>query len=221
MAKLVWDTTGEHLYETGVDHGVLYFPDQTGAYKNGVAWNGLISVSESPSGAEPTGQYADNIKYLNLISAEEFGATIEAYTYPEEFEACNGNKELVDASGVYIGQQARSVFGFCYRTMIGNDTDGQDHGYKLHLVYGCQVSPSEKAYQTINDSPEALTFSWELSTTPINVTGKKPTALLVIDSTKVDSGKLAKIEAKLYGDESSTGAVLPTPDELAGILSGT
>lgn len=219
MAKLVWDKTGEHLYETGVDHGVLYFPDQTGAYKNGVAWNGLISVSESPSGAEATGQYADNIKYLNLISAEEFGATIEAYTYPEEFEACNGNKELVDASGVYIGQQSRSVFGFCYRTMIGNDTDGQDHGYKLHLVYGCQVSPSEKAYQTINDSPEALTFSWELSTTPVNVTGKKPTALLVIDSTKIDSTKLAKIEAKLYGDETSTGAVLPTPDEIAEILS--
>lgn len=221
MAKLVWDKTGEHLYETGVDHGVLYFPDQTGAYKNGVAWNGLISVSESPSGAEATGQYADNIKYLNLISAEEFGATIEAYTYPEEFEACNGNKELVDASGVYVGQQSRSVFGFCYRTMIGNDTDGQDHGYKLHLVYGCQVSPSEKAYQTINDSPEALTFSWELSTTPVNVTGKKPTALLVIDSTKIDGTKLAKIEAKLYGDETSTGAVLPTPDEIAEILNAT
>ena len=219
MAKLVWDKTGEHLYETGVDHGVLYFPDQTGAYKNGVAWNGLISVSESPSGAEATGQYADNIKYLNLISAEEFGATIEAYTYPEEFEACNGNKELVDASGVYVGQQSRSVFGFCYRTMIGNDTDGQDHGYKLHLVYGCQVSPPEKAYQTINDSPEALTFSWELSTTPVNVTGKKPTALLVIDSTKIDSAKLAKIEAKLYGDETSSGAVLPTPDEIAEILN--
>lgn len=221
MARLEWDKTGEHLYETGVDHGVLYFPDQTGAYKNGVAWNGLISVSESPSGAEATGQYADNIKYLNLISAEEFGATIEAYTYPEEFEACNGNKELVDASGVYVGQQSRSVFGFCYRTMIGNDTDGQDHGYKLHLVYGCQVSPSEKAYQTINDSPEALTFSWELSTTPVNVTGKKPTALLVIDSTKVDSTKLVKIEAKLYGDETSTGAVLPTPDEIAEILNAT
>lgn len=221
MAKLVWDKTGEHLYETGVDHGVLYFPDQTGAYKNGVAWNGLISVSESPSGAEATGQYADNIKYLNLISAEEFGATIEAYTYPEEFEACNGNKELVDASGVYVGQQSRSVFGFCYRTMIGNDTDGQDHGYKLHLVYGCQVSPSEKAYQTINDSPEALTFSWELSTTPVNVTGKKPTALLVIDSTKINSTKLAKIEAKLYGDETSTDAVLPTPDEIAEILNAT
>lgn len=221
MARLEWDKTGEHLYETGVDHGVLYFPDQTGAYKNGVAWNGLISVSESPSGAEATGQYADNIKYLNLISAEEFGATIEAYTYPEEFEACNGNKELVDASGVYVGQQSRSVFGFCYRTMIGNDTDGQDHGYKLHLVYGCQVSPSEKAYQTINDSPDALTFSWELSTTPVNVTGKKPTALLVIDSTKVDSTKLAKIEAKLYGDETSTGAVLPTPDEIAEILNAT
>lgn len=221
MAKLVWDKTGEHLYETGVDHGVLYFPDQTGAYKNGVAWNGLISVSESPSGAEATGQYADNIKYLNLISAEEFGATVEAYTYPEEFEACNGNKELVDNTGVYVGQQSRSVFGFCYRTMIGNDTDGQDHGYKLHLVYGCQVSPSEKAYQTINDSPEALTFSWELSTTPVNVTGKKPTALLVIDSTKIDSTKLARIEAKLYGDESSTGAVLPIPDEIAEILNAS
>ena len=221
MARLEWDKTGEHLYETGVDHGVLYFPDQTGAYKNGVAWNGLISVSESPSGAEATGQYADNIKYLNLISAEEFGATIEAYTYPEEFEACNGNKELVDNTGVYVGQQSRSVFGFCYRTMIGNDTDGQDHGYKLHLVYGCQVSPSEKAYQTINDSPEALTFSWELSTTPVNVTGKKPTALLVIDSTKIDSTKLTKIEAKLYGDATSTSAVLPTPDEIAEILNAT
>lgn len=221
MARLEWDKTGEHLYETGVDHGVLYFPDQTGAYKNGVAWNGLISVSESPSGAEATGQYADNIKYLNLISAEEFGATVEAYTYPEEFEACNGNKELVDNTGVYVGQQSRSVFGFCYRTMIGNDTDGQDHGYKLHLVYGCHVSPSEKAYQTINDSPEALTFSWELSTTPVNVTGKKPTALLVIDSTKIDSTKLTKIEAKLYGDETSTGAVLPTPDEIAEILNAT
>lgn len=221
MARLEWDKTGEHLYETGVDHGVLYFPDQTGAYKNGVAWNGLISVSESPSGAEATGQYADNIKYLNLISAEEFGATVEAYTYPEEFEACNGNKELVDNTGVYVGQQSRSVFGFCYRTMIGNDTDGQDHGYKLHLVYGCQVSPSEKAYQTINDSPEALTFSWELSTTPVNVTGKKPTALLVIDSTKIDSTKLTKIEAKLYGDTTSTGAVLPTPDEIAEILNAT
>lgn len=221
MARLEWDKTGEHLYETGVDHGVLYFPDQTGAYKNGVAWNGLISVSESPSGAEATGQYADNIKYLNLISAEEFGATVEAYTYPEEFEACNGNKELVDNTGVYVGQQSRSVFGFCYRTMIGNDTDGQDHGYKLHLVYGCQVSPSEKAYQTINDSPEALTFSWELSTTPVNVTGKKPTALLVIDSTKIDSTKLTRIEAKLYGDETPTGAVLPTPDEIAEILNAT
>lgn len=218
MAKLVWDKTGEHLYETGVDHGVLYFPDASGAYKNGVAWNGLTSVTESPSGAEATGQYADNIKYLNLISAEEFGATIEAFTYPEEFEAANGNKELVASSGVYIGQQARAVFGFCYRTLIGNDTDGQEHGYKLHLVYGCQVTPSEKNYQTVNDSPEAMTLSWELSTTPVNVTNHKPTALLVIDSTKVDSGKLAKIEAKLYGDESD-GAVLPTPDEIAEILS--
>lgn len=221
MAKLVWDKSGEHLYETGVDHGVLYFPNASGAYKGGVAWNGLISVTESPSGAEATGQYADNIKYLNLISAEEFGATIEAYTYPEEFEACNGNKELVAESGVFVGQQARGVFGFCYRTLIGNDTDGQDHGYKLHLVYGCQVTPSEKAYQTVNDSPEALTFSWELSTTPVNVTNMKPTALVVIDSTKVNSTKLAKIEDKLYGGGSETEAVLPTPDEIAEILSGT
>lgn len=218
MAKLVWDKTGEHLYETGVDHGVLYFPDASGAYKDGVAWNGLTSVTESPSGAEATGQYADNIKYLNLISAEEFGATIEAFTYPEEFEAANGNKELVAESGVYIGQQARSVFGFCYRTMIGNDTDGQEHGYKLHLVYGCQVTPSEKNYQTINDSPEAMTLSWELSTTPVNVTGHKPTALLVIDSTKIASEKLTAIENKLYGD-TSNGAVLPTPDEIAEILN--
>ena len=220
MAKLVWDKTGEHLYETGVDHGVLYFPDASGAYKDGVAWNGLTSVTESPSGAEATGQYADNIKYLNLISAEEFGATIEAFTYPEEFEAANGNKELATSSGVYIGQQARAVFGFCYRTLIGNDTDGQEHGYKLHLVYGCQVTPSEKNYQTVNDSPEAMTLSWELSTTPVNVTNHKPTALLVIDSTKIDSAKLAKIEAKLYGDETN-GAVLPTPDEIAEILSAT
>ena len=218
MAKLVWDKTGEHLYETGVDHGVLYFPDASGAYKNGVVWNGLTSVTESPSGAEATGQYADNIKYLNLISAEEFGATIEAFTYPEEFEAANGNKELVAESGVYIGQQARSVFGFCYRTMIGNDTDGQEHGYKLHLVYGCQVTPSEKNYQTINDSPEAMTLSWELSTTPVNVTGHKPTALLVIDSTKIASEKLTAIEAKLYGD-ASNDAVLPSPDEIAEILN--
>lgn len=218
MAKLVWDKTGEHLYETGVDHGVLYFPDASGAYKNGVAWNGLTSVTESPSGAEATGQYADNIKYLNLISAEEFGATIEAFTYPEEFEAANGNKELVTESGIYIGQQARSVFGFCYRTMIGNDTDGQEHGYKLHLVYGCQVTPSEKNYQTINDSPEAMTLSWELSTTPVNVTGHKPTALLVIDSTKIASEKLTAIEAKLYGDTSNV-AVLPSPDEIAEILN--
>ena len=218
MAKLVWDKTGEHLYETGVDHGVLYFPDTSGAYKNGVAWNGLTSVTESPSGAEATGQYADNIKYLNLISAEEFSATIEAFTYPEEFEAANGNKELVAEAGVYIGQQARSVFGFCYRTMIGNDTDGQEHGYKLHLVYGCQVTPSEKNYQTINDSPEAMTLSWELSTTPVNVTGHKPTALLVIDSTKIASEKLTAIEAKLYGD-TSNGAVLPSPDEIAEILN--
>ena len=217
MAKLVWDKTGEHLYETGVDHGVLYFPDQTGAYKNGVAWNGLISVSESPSGAEATGQYADNIKYLNLISAEEFGATIEAYTYPEEFEACNGNKELVDNTGVYVGQQSRSVFGFCYRTMIGNDTDGQDHGYKLHLVYGATASPSEMSHETINDSPDAATMSWDYTTNPVAVAGHKPTAHIVIDSRTADKSKLSQLEAKLYGGESDQPE-LPLPSEVLTLL---
>lgn len=220
MAKIVWDKAGEHFYETGVDHGVLYFPDATGKYKDGVAWNGLVSVTESPSGAEATGQYADNIKYLNLLSAEEFAATVEAFTYPHEFEACNGFAELATDAGVYVGQQTRKVFGFCYRTNIGNDTDGQDHGYKLHLVYGCQASPSEKAYQSINDSPEALTFSWEISTTPVEVPNFKPTALVIIDSTKVDAGKLTQIEEKLYGG-SSTEPEMPTPADIATILSST
>ena len=224
MAKLVWDKTGEHLYETGVDHGVLYFPDQTGVYKNGVAWNGLISVSESPSGAEATGQYADNIKYLNLISAEEFGATIEAYTYPDEFAECDGSKELVD--GVIIGQQTRKAFGLCYRTVIGNDTDGEAHGYKLHIIYGAMASPSEKAYATINDSPEAITFSWEVTTTPVNVTGAKPTASVVIDSTKADPTKLAALELILYGKDPTTDGGndgvdprLPLPDELKTLMT--
>lgn len=220
MAKLVWDKAGEHFYETGVDHGVLYFPDATGAYKDGVAWNGLISVSESPSGAESTGQYADNIKYLNLLSAEEFGATVEAYTYPPEFEVCNGYAELQADSGVMIGQQTRKPFGFCYRTNIGNDTDGQDHGYKLHLIYGCLASPSEKAYQTINDSPEALTFSWEITTTPVDVPNFKPTASLVIDSTKIKSAVLAKIEEKLYGGDD-TAAEMPLPADIITMLSAT
>lgn len=224
MAKIVWDATGERFYETGVDHGVLY-PIQTGGvYTKGVAWNGLTSVSESPSGAESTAIYADNIKYLNLLSAEEFGATIEAYTYPDEFAECDGS--ATPTAGVTLGQQSRKVFGLCYRTMIGNDVDGQEHGYKLHLIYGCQASPSEKGYQTINDSPEAITFSWEITTTPVNVTGYKPTACLTIDSTKVDSTKLAALEEVLYGKDGTgdpetggTDPKLPLPDEVIEMLT--
>ena len=215
MAKIVWDETGKRFYETGVKMGVLY-PQVAGAYPKGVAWNGLTAVTESPSGAEATPLYADDIKYLNLISAEEFGATIEAYTYPEEFEACNGEKAL--ATGVTVGQQSRTAFGLCYRTVIGNDVDGDAHGYKLHLIYGALAAPSEKAYATINDSPEAITFSWEVSTTPVNVTGAKPTATLTIDSTKVDADKLAELETILYGSES-VEAKLPLPDEVAAIFA--
>lgn len=225
MSKLVWDNTGNRLYETGVKNGVLYVQSSSGTYPKGVAWNGLTAVTESPSGAEATPLYADDIKYLNLMSAEEFGATIEAYTYPEEFEACDGSASLVD--GVSIGQQKRTPFGLCYRTTIGNDTDGNDHGYKLHIIYGALASPSEKAYATINDSPEAITFSWEVTTTPVNVTGFKPTASLVIDSTKVDSTCLAALEEILYGkdgtgDNGQTGAVdprLPLPDEIKTIMT--
>lgn len=215
MAKLVWDKTGERLYETGVSHGVLYVQDSTGAYPTGVAWNGLTAVTESPSGAEATPLYADDIKYLELRSAEEFGATIEAYTYPKEFEACDGSAEL--AEGVTIGQQDRQTFGLCYRTIVGNDVKKNDLGYKLHLIYGATASPSEKGYQTVNDSPEAITFSWEVTTTPINVDGFKPTSSLTIDSTKVDKSKLDALEAKLYGAESAE-ATLPTPDEVAAIF---
>jgi hypothetical protein len=214
MSKLVWDKTGERLYETGVKQGVLYV-QEAGAYPKGVAWNGLTAVTESPSGAEATPLYADDIKYLNLISAEEFGATIEAYTYPDEFKACNGEAELV--AGVSIGQQTRKTFGMCYRTTVGNDTDGNDFGYKLHLIYGAKAAPSEKAYSTINDSPEAITFSWEVTTTPVNVSGFNPTSYVVIDSTKVDETKLASLEAKLYGSESEE-ATLPLPDEIATLL---
>lgn len=216
MAKLVWDKTGERLYETGVSHGVLYVQDSTGAYPAGVAWNGLTAVTESPSGAEATPLYADDIKYLELRSAEEFGATIEAYTYPTEFEACDGSAEL--AEGVTIGQQDRKTFGLCYRTIVGNDVKKNDLGYKLHLIYGATASPSEKGYQTVNDSPEAITFSWEVTTTPINVDGFKPTSSLTIDSTKVDKSKLDALEAKLYGTES-VEATLPTPDEVAAIFA--
>lgn len=218
MSKLVWDKTGERLYETGVKQGVLYLLGSGGTYTKGVAWNGLTNVTESPSGAEATPLYADDIKYLNLMSTEEFGGTIEAYTYPDEFAECDGSASLTD--GVYIGQQARKTFGFCYRTTLGNDVDNNNYGYKLHLVYGALASPSEKAYGTINDSPEAITFSWEFSTTPVNVTGHKPTASITIDSTKVDAEKLAALEKILYGDDAdSTEARLPLPDEVAQIMT--
>jgi len=214
MPKIIWDAIGQRFYETGVDHGVLYTPDETGAYTSGVAWNGLTSVSESPSGAEANAQYADNIKYLNLISAEEFGATIEAFTYPPEFAPFDGLGTPSD--GIVIGQQPRKSFGLCYRTKVGNDLEGDNHGYKLHLVYGCQASPSEKAYNTINDSPEAITFSWEITTTPVPVTGFTPTSLLVIDSTLVDAAALATLEDMLYGETGSP--TLPTPDDVLAIF---
>lgn len=217
MAKIVWDAIGERFYETGVKNGVLYVYDGTNKkYGTGVAWNGLTAVTESPSGAEATALYADDIKYLNLMSAEEFGGTIEAYTYPDEFKACNGEADL--ATGVTIGAQTRKAFGLCYRTTLGNDTDGNDYGYKLHLVYGAQAAVSEKAYATINDSPEAITFSWEFTTTPVSVAGHKPTACVTIDSTKVDAEKLAALEAKLYGSESEEPA-LPLPDEIATMFA--
>lgn len=219
MAQLLtWDGVGEKIYETGVDHGVLYIPSVAGVYDTGFAWNGLVSVTESPTGAEPNPQFADNIKYLNLLSAEEFGGTIEAFTYPEEFGQCDGTAEA--EPGVQLGQQSRKSFGLSFRTKIGNDVDGVDHGYKLHLVYGALVSPSEKAYQTINESPEAITFSWEFTTTPAPVTGFKPTSLIVIDSTKADPTDLAALEAILYGND--TGPVqpeLPTPDEVLAIFN--
>lgn len=216
MSRIEWDKTGERLYETGVKMGVLYV-QEAGTYPVGVPWNGLTAVTESPSGAEATPLYADDIKYLNLVSAEEFGATIEAYTYPDEFMECDGSAELT--TGVYIGQQARKTFGLCYRTAVGNDIVNNDYGYKLHLIYGALAAPSEKAYATINDSPEAITFSWEVSTTPVNVTGHKPTASLTIDSTKVDAEKLALLEAELYGSEDKEPR-MPLPDEVLAILKG-
>ena len=218
MSKIVWDQTGDRLYETGVKNGVLYIPT-AGVYSKGVAWNGLTAVTESPSGAEATALYADDTKYMSLMSAEEFGATIEAYTYPDEFAACDGSAELAD--GVMIGQQKRSTFGLCYKTTIGNDTDGNDHGYKLHIIYGAMAAPSEKAYASINDSPEAITFSWEITTTPVNVTGAKPTASLVIDSTKADPSKLAALEDILYGKdgEPANEPRLPLPDEIKSLMT--
>lgn len=211
MAALTWDETGKRFYETGVRKGVLYVQDNAGTYPKGVAWNGLTAVTESPSGADSNPLYADDIKYLDLRSAEEFGATIEAYTYPDEFAECDGTAELAD--GVTIGQQARKSFGLCYRTVLGNDISNDAYGYKLHLIYGATAAPSEKGYQTVNDSPEAITFSWELTTTPVNVTGMKPTAIITIDSTKADPDKLAALEAILYGGENTT-ARLPLPDEV-------
>lgn len=215
MAKIIWDNTGEKLYETGVKNGVLYL-QTAGVYSKGVAWNGLTAVTESPSGAEPTNLYADDIKYISLYSAEEFGATVEAYTYPEEFAECDGSAAIAD--GVWIGQQARKPFGLAYKTTVGNDTDGAGFGYKIHLLYGCMASPSEKSYSTINDSPEAITFSWELTTTPTNVTGHKPTACLTIDSTKCDADRLAELEAILFGSDEAE-ARLPLPDEIAQIMN--
>lgn len=218
MAKLTWDDVGKRLYETGVDHGVLYMPDGSGVYNNGVAWNGLTTVTEKPSGAESNPQFADNIKYLNLLSAEEFAATLEAFTYPDEFAAYDGL--AVPTPGVAVGQQARKVFGLSYRTKVGNDVEGEDLGYKLHLVYGCQAAPSEKAYSTINDSPEALAFSWEITTTPVSVTSYKPTSLIVVDSTIVDADALTALELLLYGDVAVNPA-LPTPDAVLALFSGT
>lgn len=224
-AALSWDEAGDKLYETGVDHGVLY-PMGTNGYETGVAWNGLTGVTETPSGAEATKLYADNIKYLEIRSAEEFGGTIEAYTYPDEWAECDGSAALID--GVYAGQQPRKVFGLCYRTILGNDTDLDKHGYKLHLVYNCTASPSERSYATVNDSPEAITFSWEFSSTPVSLSGHKPVSCITIDSTKVDSTKLKNLENKLYGvstDSTANPAVagsaayLPLPAEVISTLS--
>ena len=224
MSKIVWDKAGERFFETGVDQGVLYPIQASGAYNKGVGWNGLTGVSESPSGAEASPQYADNTKYLNMVSAEEFGATVEAFTYPDEFAECDGSAEL--APGVMIGQQNRKVFGLCYRTILGNDVESNSYGYKLHLVYGCLAAPSEKAYSTVNDSPEAITFSWEINSTPVNVSGHKPTASLVIDSTKVDATKLKALEEILYGKDATTEdgddgvePRLPLPDEVATLMA--
>ncbi len=214
--KLKWDQIGEHLFETGVDHGILFpYDSANSTYKAGVAWNGLTGVTESPSGAEATALYADNIKYLNLYSAEEFGATVEAYTYPKEFADLDGTAEI--ATGVRIGQQKRGMFGLAYRTKIGSDVDGNDHGFKLHLIYGAMASPSEKAYATINDSPEAITFSWELTTTPIAVDDFQPTACVTIDSTQCDPDKLTAFLAILEGSENADSR-LPLPDEVARLL---
>lgn len=213
MTKLEWDATGEHFYETGTDHGVLYLQDKDGKYSTGVVWNGLTGVTESPSGADPTDMYADNIKYASVRAAETFGCTIEAYTYPDEFAECDGSREV--APGVMIGQQSRKTFGFSYRTRISNDLAIDEN--KLHLVYGATASPSEKGYSTVNESPDAITFSWELTTTPVNVAGFKPTSIITIDTRNVDKEKLADLETILYGGTDSA-ARLPLPDEVIEVL---
>lgn len=215
MARLVWDEVGSRFFETGVKNGVLYVQNDEGGYNNGVVWNGLTAVTESPSGAEETPLYADDIKYVVFYSNEEFGATIEAYTYPEEFEQCDGSAELM--AGVKVGQQARRSFALVYRTALGNDIQGQDAGYKLHIIYGAKAAPSEKAYATVNDSPEAVTFSWEVSTVPVNVSGLKPTSTVVIDSTKCDAEVLAEIESVLFGSEDQEARLL-LPDEIKGLM---
>lgn len=217
MTKIVWDETGSRFYETGVKFGVLYPQDSLGKYPKGVAWNGLTAVNESPSGADATDLYADDDVYATLRAKEKFGATIEAYTYPDEFAICDGSAEI--AEGITIGQQARKAFGLCYRTAVANDIEGQDHGYKIHLIYGATASPSSKNYSTVNESPEAITFSWEVTTTPVNVTGHKPTATLTIDSRKVAPESLTKIEQLLYGTEQKE-AQLPTPDEILALIAG-
>lgn len=218
MPKLEWDKAGEHLFETGVKNAVLYPQDSKGEYPKGYAWNGITGITESPSGAEANKMYADDMKYLNLYSAEEFGATVEAYTYPKEFEECDGTAELV--AGVKLGQQSRKAFGLCYRTALGNEIDGSDYGYKLHLIYGAMASPSERAFSTINDSPEAITFSWELNTTPVNVTGHKSTSIITVNSKEVDPEGLARLEAALFGTDSSE-AYLPLPDKVLELINGT
>lgn len=218
MTELAWDEVGDRLYETGVDHGVLYLPNAQGNYLDGVAWNGLTTVTEKPSGGEANPQYADNIKYLNLFSAEQFGATIEAFTYPDEFAQFDGL--ATPSPGVHVGQQSRKTFGLSYRTKLGNDVDGSDHGYKLHLVYGCTASPSEKAYNTINESPEAIAFSWDITTIPVSVTGLKPTSLITIESNKVTPANLAALEQILYGD-TAVDPMLPLPTAVIALFAGS
>lgn len=218
MAKLQWDEVGKRFYETGVDRGVLYIPNEQGKYIKGVAWNGLTAVNQQPEGGEDNPQYADNIEYLNLTSAEKFKATIEAFTYPVEFEECDGTRSV--ATGVIIGQQTRKPFGFSYRTLVGNDTQGTDHGYKIHLIYGAKASPTEKSYSTVNDSPEAITFSWSVSASAVPVPGFKPTAILTIDSREISKEGLAAIEGALYGDNSKEPN-LPLPEDIFKMLQAT